>query len=272
MLSHIIEYECQYTDQLYKKRKIWHDGRLKYFQINNRFILYTEKDNVLLASEFKVNSKELKAILNPEGFGIEEHRVFSQFLVIISSIIDEYDRDIQVTASHVRADPPKPSVKKRQPIVPESVPTLNHTATTRDIHSKTKVITSKDKQTEGSDAKVGFNISKLTLKVNQPFKKPKRILNTNVINDLNRPSIRSKRIPETSKQLNVANNGINNMSTEGEATPNQHNIVPRQLEIIPKESKIPEVFEKKVVMEEVFKVDTKRVGRIRKIVHEPLRI
>ncbi|CAI4062242.1 hypothetical protein SKDZ_07G2940 [Saccharomyces kudriavzevii ZP591] len=254
MLSHIVEYECQYTDQLYKKRKIWHDGRLKYFQINNKFTLYTEKDNILLASEFKTNSKELRGILNPEGFDIEEHRVFSQFLVIISSIIEEYDRDIQVTASHVRTDVPNSSLQRQQLVISQGVPTLNHTSTAREIHPKRKVVTSKNKQKEDDGAEGGFNISKLTLKVNRPFKKPKRILDANVVNELNRPSVRRKRIPETIAQGNAANTHI------------------KEVQTIPKEFGGKYDSESRKNMEEMIKTGIRRVGRIRRIVHEPLNI
>ncbi|KOG99540.1 Mte1p DI49_2005 [Saccharomyces eubayanus] len=269
MLSHIVEYECQYTDQIYKKRKIWHDGKLKYFQINNRFMLYTEKDNILLTSEFKTSSKELKAILNPEGFDIEEHRIFSQFLVIISGIIDEYDRDIQVTASHVRTDPPILSVQKKQPASSECVPTLNHISTAREIHSNTKVTIPKDKQKQDSGARGGFNISKLTLKVNKPFKKPKRILNANVVNELNRPSIRDRRSPET-VQPDEVNIGIEKIHEVEKIMLGEDDILKCPGETNLQDSKGTDGSEKKTGVRMATK--SKRGSRIRKIVHEPLKI
>ncbi|CAI4062732.1 hypothetical protein N7582_002205 [Saccharomyces uvarum] len=271
MLSHIVEYECQYTDQIYKKRKIWHDGKLKYFQINNRFMLYTEKDNILLTSEFKTSSKELKAILNPEGFDIEEHRIFSQFLVIISGIIDEYDRDIQVTASHVRTDPPIMPVQKKQPVSSECVPTLNHISTPREIHSNTRVIVSKDKQKQDSAARGGFNISKLTLKVNKPFKKPKRILNANVVNELNRPSIRNKRSPET-VQPNEVNHGIERIHEVEKIMLDEDDTVKYPAKTNLQDSKGTDGSEKKAGIREAIKAKNKRGSRIRKIIHVPLKI
>ncbi|QHS73359.1 Mte1p SPAR_G02690 [Saccharomyces paradoxus] len=270
MLSHIVEYECQYTDQLYKKRKVWHDGRLKYFQINNRFMLYTEKDNVLLASEFKINSKELKAILNPEGFDIEEHRIFSQFLVIISNIIEEYDRDIQVAASHVRTDPMNLSVQKQRPLISDSAPSMNHISTAREIHSNTKVTTSKHRQKEDSNTEGGFNISKLTLKVNKPFKKPKRILSTDVVNELNRPSIRNQRIQETTPQLHAANTG--KIAHTVPKVVQDNSIAQYEHITITEEFKVKDDPDQEREMAEVSKSGIKRVGRIRKIVHKPLSI
>ena len=271
MLCHIVEYECQYTDQLYKKRKIWHDGRLKYFQLNNRFMLYTEKDNVLLASEFKINSKELKAILNPEGFDIEEHRIFSQFLVIISNIIEEYDRDIQVAATHVRAYPSNLSVQKQRPLISDNAPSLNHISTAREVHSNIKVTTPNRKQTEDNATKGGFNISKLTLKVNKPFKKPKRILSTNVVNESNRPSIRSQKIQEVTPQLHETNTSTK-VQTAGKVALNNDNIAQGNYATITEESKVRDGSDRKKDMANLSKSGKRRVGGIRRIVHEPLGI
>ncbi|CAR25349.1 Mte1p [Lachancea thermotolerans CBS 6340] len=96
--SHIKEYYCQYTDQLLKKHKTWHDGRLKFFELNKKFQLFTVDDNVLLGSGFVTNVRRLERILSESFFGKEEHKIFSQFLVIIDCLEREYDRDIGTLA------------------------------------------------------------------------------------------------------------------------------------------------------------------------------
>ena len=92
--SHVKEFHCQYTDQISKKHKTWHDGRLKFFQLTKKFQLFTLDDNVLLASEFVSNLRHLECILSFSGFGKEEHRIFSQFLIIIECLDREYDRNV----------------------------------------------------------------------------------------------------------------------------------------------------------------------------------
>ncbi|CAI4297744.1 CBM_collapsed_G0003450.mRNA.1.CDS.1 [Saccharomyces cerevisiae] len=81
---------------------------------------------------------------------------------------------------------------KQRPLISDNAPSLNHLNCEK-VHSNIKVTTPNRKQTEDNATKGGFNTSKLTLKVNKPFKKPKRILSTNVVNESNRPSIRSQR-------------------------------------------------------------------------------
>lgn len=97
MLSHVVEFSCQYSEQVRKKQKVWHDGKLKHYQINNRFLLYTEND-VLLSSTFVTSAKELKVYIDEENFGIVEHNIFGRYVVIIEEIISEYDREI----SHIK--------------------------------------------------------------------------------------------------------------------------------------------------------------------------
>ena len=234
-------------------------------------MLYTEKDNIVLASEFKTNSKELKAILSPEGFDIEEHRIFSQFLVIISGVIEEYNRDIQVAASHVKTDSPSLLVQKHRSVSSENMPSLNHISTTRDVPLKTKVIASKLEQKEDTGAKGGFNSNKLVLKVNKPFKKPKRILSTDVVNELNRPSIRRQRVQKATPQLNVGSTDTKVRSVAEIVTGND-NTASCEFGSTTEASKDKDDPEEKRDTTKVTKSHTGRVGRIRKIVHEPLRI
>lgn len=94
VVSKVKEYYCQYTNQLWKKHKTWHDGKLKYFLLNNKFQLYTVEDNVLLSSEFVTNMHQLQHILDSTGFGAEEHKIFSQYIVVIESLHCQYERDI----------------------------------------------------------------------------------------------------------------------------------------------------------------------------------
>ncbi|SCU80617.1 LAMI_0B03158g1_1 [Lachancea mirantina] len=77
------EFECQYTNDVHKKRKTWHDGKLRFHESNSRFQLYSEQDNVLLGSEFVTNAKQIEHILDFKGFGSEEHKIAGRFLVII---------------------------------------------------------------------------------------------------------------------------------------------------------------------------------------------
>lgn len=97
MLSHVVEFSCQYSEQVRKKQKVWHDGKLKYYQINNRFLLYTE-DDTLLSSIFVTSAKELNVYIDEENFGVVEHNIFGRYVVVIEEIIAEYDREI----SHIK--------------------------------------------------------------------------------------------------------------------------------------------------------------------------
>lgn len=94
----IKEFTCQYSDQIRKKHKTWHDGKLKYSEFNNRFQLFTE-DGVQLSSKLLTNSKQVADILNDESYGIEEHRIFGSYFVIILELSSEYIRDESKSAN-----------------------------------------------------------------------------------------------------------------------------------------------------------------------------
>ncbi|AMD21826.1 HFL030Cp [Eremothecium sinecaudum] len=93
--SQVIEYQCQYTDQLLKKRKTWHDGKLKFFRLTNKFQLFDE-EGVMLSSDFVTNSKKIANICDEEGFGVVEHHIFSSYLVIIEQVQCEYTKEINL--------------------------------------------------------------------------------------------------------------------------------------------------------------------------------
>ena len=92
MLSQIREYSCQYTGQIRKKHKSWHDGKLRYYEANNRFQLFDEEGKQL-SSQFITNKRYLADILNEEDFGNKEHRIFGSYIVIISELINQFERD-----------------------------------------------------------------------------------------------------------------------------------------------------------------------------------
>lgn len=96
VISHVIEYACQYTTHLKKKHKIWHDGKLKYFQLNNKIQLYTSEanGNVLLCSEFVTNVKKLNNCINHNNFGLEGCQIFQNYLIVIDEILCQYDREL----------------------------------------------------------------------------------------------------------------------------------------------------------------------------------
>ncbi|EDO15487.1 hypothetical protein Kpol_472p18 [Vanderwaltozyma polyspora DSM 70294] len=178
MISHIIEYQCQYTDQVRKKNKIWHDGRLKYFQINNRFQLFTEEDNVLLGSSFITNQKEVDVILDEEGFNKVEHKIFGQYMVVISEITNEYDREVNVSAAGSRDS--KISTQR------------NNCANYKSYTPKRQIVS--NTTTKGTADSGG---SSLALKFNTPFRKPRMIGSQSedlkaAHTNINRPNIRSK--------------------------------------------------------------------------------
>ncbi|SCU78891.1 LAME_0A06282g1_1 [Lachancea meyersii CBS 8951] len=93
-VSHVQEFYCQYTDQIHKKQKAWHDGRMKFYQLNHKFQLYSMEGGMLLDSAFITNSRRVDHILDESGFNKEEHKIFGQFLVMIDCLQCEYDRDI----------------------------------------------------------------------------------------------------------------------------------------------------------------------------------
>ncbi|CDO94498.1 unnamed protein product [Kluyveromyces dobzhanskii CBS 2104] len=86
MSSIVREFSCQYSDQIRKKHKTWHDGKLRYIESSNRFLLFTD-DGVQLCSKLITSNKHIAEILNEEGYGIEEHRIFGSFYVIILELL-----------------------------------------------------------------------------------------------------------------------------------------------------------------------------------------
>lgn len=180
MLSHVIEYACQYTDQIRKKNKVWHDGKLKYFQINNKFQLFTEEGNIMIGTEFITNKKEVADIINREGFNTTEHKIFRQYIVIISEAIQEYDREIQITAK--AKDMPQTR--------------LNHSDTGNTLNKQVPRGNSSQQNLKVNSTVVR---SSLALKINKPFKKPRMINTSESILTTsqslkNRPSIRTNKL------------------------------------------------------------------------------
>ncbi|KAG0671120.1 hypothetical protein C6P41_000794 [Kluyveromyces marxianus] len=96
----IKEFNCQYTNQLRKKHKTWHDGRLKYYEENNRFQLFAE-DGRHLSNKSITNSKQLADILNGSGFGNTEHRIFGSYFVIITELTATHEVEALNTSKPV---------------------------------------------------------------------------------------------------------------------------------------------------------------------------
>lgn len=172
MIPRVIEYNCQYTDQIRKKHKAWHDGKLKYFHVNSRFILYSIDDGKLLCSAFITNVRELENILDPVGFNLEEHRIFGRFIIVISDKICEYDGEVMSQANtNIERQSPK----------------------TRNPQSETKMRENRQvvKNIINSNSNSG---NSLALKMNRPFKPPRRICNQSkpIVSTLNRPNIRKR--------------------------------------------------------------------------------
>ncbi|CCE92431.1 Mte1p TDEL_0E01880 [Torulaspora delbrueckii] len=83
-----MEYSCQYSDQVRKKHKTWHDGSIKFIKSTKRLTLYSlDQRKQSLSSTFMTNSRDLEKVLDPRGFDVEEHRVFGRYVVIISGIL-----------------------------------------------------------------------------------------------------------------------------------------------------------------------------------------
>lgn len=184
MISHVVEFTCQYTNQIRKKHKIWHDGRLKYFELNGRFLLYSEVDNVLLSSSFKTNKKEIDCILNQEGFGNDEHQIFGQFLVIINEITCQYEREI----NGMKASSTEPSVKtESRKTIPKSSPIVSGPG----IRKKHLISLKQELNTANSPA---FSGPGLALKFNGPFKPPQKISPGSLAQNMKRPSKRNMRV------------------------------------------------------------------------------
>ncbi|GAV51982.1 hypothetical protein ZYGR_0AF04540 [Zygosaccharomyces rouxii] len=72
------EYECQYTsDQIRKKHKCWHDGRLK-LRDDGKVVLYADDGSKLSVK------REIAKWLDPRRFN-QEFQFCSRFVVMITS-------------------------------------------------------------------------------------------------------------------------------------------------------------------------------------------
>ena len=173
MISHVIECSCQYSDQIRKKHKIWHDGKLKYYQVNSRFMLYPEDSNVLIASNFISNQREVSRILDTEGFNTVEHKIFSRAVVIITDILCEYDREIQLQKAEQSQNV---SMKHKGSIDSDSNlqnrknnPSNSYPASER---LPQKILRKRILISENEGRTVGNGKVSLALKFNKPFKPP----------------------------------------------------------------------------------------------------
>ncbi|SCU83274.1 LADA_0C10506g1_1 [Lachancea dasiensis] len=153
-LSHVKEFYCQYTNQLHKKHKSWHDGKLKYYQSTHKFQLYTIDDGILLGSGLVTNARRVERILDGSRFNKEEHKIFSQFLVMIDCLHCEYDKDIGGLANNG----PRAFNMKEYPEGARD--------NSRDSRANTNL-----PKLKAYDS--GSHHDRLALKVNQPFRRPK---------------------------------------------------------------------------------------------------
>lgn len=212
MLSHIVEYSCQYSDQVRKKQKVWHDGKLKHFQINNRFILYTE-DGIVLSSSFVTNRKEVAEYISEENFDIVEHNIFGRFVVVISEIIAEYDREIQHIKTTTNMNPNNTHTDNHEQFSGNQTTTpILHQQHPDKMILKSSTESLRTQQTTRPSVGVkmssivsgNVNTSSLALKFNKPFKPPRMINN---LSNCNRPNFRNAQVKqETTSMYN--NNAI----------------------------------------------------------------
>lgn len=156
--SVVQEYSCQYTDQVKKKHKTWQDGKLKYFSANNKFILYSDPDATMLSSGYITNSKDLRIVLDPAGFGHSEHKIFGRYVVIIEDLVSEYCKE----ETNVVQQNKVLTVEKRQ-YKPLTKPIANIPGPPN-----------------------GFSASLLTLKCNKQYIKPKTLRKGKVLHDKNK--------------------------------------------------------------------------------------
>lgn len=85
-----MHYSCQYSDQVRKKHKTWHDGELKFVKSTKRLTLYSVEDKKQpLSSTFLTNSRDVDRVLDSRGFDVEEHRVFNRYVVIVTGVLRE---------------------------------------------------------------------------------------------------------------------------------------------------------------------------------------
>lgn len=121
-----MEYSCQYSDQVRKKHKTWHDGELKFTKSSKRLALYSveEKKKLLLSSTMITNSRDLERILDPGRFNVEEHRVFGRYVVIVNGTASKPSVEPQRTGG---SDPLALSMKPfKKPRTVANRPSLRH--------------------------------------------------------------------------------------------------------------------------------------------------
>lgn len=186
MISHIIEFSCQYSNDVRKKHKIWHDGKLRYYQLNNKFTLHS-LDNMLLSSKFVTNQRDINCYLDEENFDLLEHRIFGSYVVIISEQLKEYDKEIQhvKTNSNVITNTVESASNNKDSKNPNKLPITKPTIPNNEKTAKNRN---------------GMSVSGLVLKFNKPFKPPKRI-EPHVKSSINRPNVRNSAVVK--QQLNA---------------------------------------------------------------------
>lgn len=193
MISHVIEYSCQYSDKIKKKHKTWHDGKLKYFEANKRFLLYPEDSNVLISSNFITNSREVSTILCPDGFNTNEHKIFSRAVVIITEKLCEYDREVQVQMAndkHCSNPHIEKSIVSRVKMNDDNTVGLPKAKQMR--LPKKRILMNKETD---YDQNVGG--SSLALKFNRQFKPPRMVESHNsIVTTSKRPYLRDAKIVE----------------------------------------------------------------------------
>lgn len=154
-------------------------------------MLYTETDNVLLATEFTTSAKDIKNYLDPAGFDVIEHQIFSKFIVIISEVISEYDKEVHLTrarpingASTAVCSQHSGTIIDTNKAVPLSLGGKTAIPIERKVAKKRQLIT--------TDQDINKNTNELALKFNKPFKPPRLIADRKDTTPLkpNRPSIR----------------------------------------------------------------------------------
>lgn len=242
MSAIVQEYCCQYTDQVRKKHKTWHDGKLKFYTENNRFILYSDPDSTLLSSAFVTNSKELESILDQGSFGSAEHRIFGRYIVILEDLISEQHND--------------PSSAVRKPVVKITkkfhVPNLE---TTSPLKINNRLISGRfsSGDTKGKTSHMGIEASQLTLKFNKKYKRPTIMRQTG-------NSLLDSDLSKTCDK----NNALSAASLENNSK-NKDPLLCDNSELNCTNS------ERKKGRPSSFKVQ-KRLGRIRKIEHKPINI
>lgn len=173
MLSQVQEYTCQYTDQIKKKHKVWHDGNLRYIESNNKFILYSENSRTQLANKVVPNAKEANKYLDPDGFGDSEHRIFGSYLVIVEELVKEYEKEVQIgtVTKHTRDNSSVRlhAARKSGCITNTAKSTLPVSRLSFSVKSNT---VNKEHIGSGCQAKPNIELKNLTLKFNKPFKRP----------------------------------------------------------------------------------------------------